>query len=228
MEAKLKQQKVPQLKEILQQSGVAFKERENKTELIAKILASAEATRIANGEAPSAPVNDDDLLAPPEDFEWEAPTTIPPTKIIAQDTGIVTPAEPERSTKQLTNQTPTTGKAIPVVSATQPTTKDTTEKPATTADAPIINEDEEMEKRRLRAARFDIPIVEKKAEVQPKKKVRNEKQPVTVDDPEKLKARAEKYGVSKPQKRARSPAPVDAEEAEKRLRRAQRFGLPVQ
>jgi hypothetical protein len=53
---------VPQLKEILQQSGVAFKERENKTELIAKILASAEATRIANGEAPSAPVNDDDLV----------------------------------------------------------------------------------------------------------------------------------------------------------------------
>jgi len=43
-------------------------------------------------------------------------------------------------------------------------------------------------------------------------------------DPEKLRARAERFGTSAPQKRAAPAEPVDAEEAERRRKRAERFG----
>jgi len=79
MESKLKQLKVAQLKEILQQSNVAFKERDKKEELISKILANPKAIMVANGDksAPEASKvsQDEDLLAPPEDFDWDEPST---------------------------------------------------------------------------------------------------------------------------------------------------------
>jgi dsDNA-binding SOS-regulon protein len=66
-----KQLKVAQLKEVLQQAGVAFKERDKKEELVAKILSNPKAASIANGneQGPSAQAKaspaaaaDDDLV----------------------------------------------------------------------------------------------------------------------------------------------------------------------
>jgi SAP domain-containing ribonucleoprotein len=57
-----------------------------------------------------------------------------------------------------------------------------------------------------------------------------------LQDAEKLKARADRFGTSNAAaanapassgKKRKSPAPVDPEEEEKRRKRAERFGMPV-
>lgn len=122
-----------------------------------------------------------------------------------------------------------------------------------TPETPDTTKDSEAEKRRQRAARFGIPVVKP----HPTPVARNgapaaSKTPMpakslpdvytssylctlpflrTLQDPEKLKSRAARFGTqpvfeaSKGQKRSAPPEDVDAEEAEKRRKRAERFGL---
>ncbi|EAU91379.1 hypothetical protein CC1G_07414 [Coprinopsis cinerea okayama7 len=81
--------------------------------------------------------------------------------------------------------------------------------------------DPELEARKRRAERFGIPLVEPKA---PRTdKGRKGDKPKITEDPAKLQARAERFGIKR-------PAPeetVDPEEAERRRKRAERFGIPL-
>ncbi|KAJ7072488.1 hypothetical protein C8F01DRAFT_1243539 [Mycena amicta] len=190
MEAKLKSLKVAELKDLLK--GQTLPAKANKVDLIARIIASKEATDAYNAKyAPK-----DDLLAPPEDLDWDADQV----------------AAPETA-------------AEPPVKTCLPQLKPALNNEPEPAPAPVVSpppavEDAELEKRKKRAERFGIPLVEVRQPVakQPKKA------PTKTGEvaEEKLTARAARFGTG--QKRS---APVveevDAEEAERRRKRAERF-----
>jgi SAP domain-containing ribonucleoprotein len=141
---------------------------------------------------------------------------------------------------------------IQTTKAAVPSTK-TPAPPPITHKSPISeeDEDEELKKRKQRAQRFGIALVEP---TKPPAKVApaaNSKQIVEVfiscfdgynpvltfpQDPEKLNERAKRFGTGRGksptataatgQKRT-APAEVDPEEAERRRRRAERFGTAV-
>jgi len=110
-------------------------------------------------------------------------------------------------------------------------------------------EDEDLERRKARAARFGLPLVEP---VNSKAQVASKRSPKIVnglvaDEPEKLAARAARFGtipsatvaqarppsagtltqVNGKKRAAPQPDAVDAEEWERRKKRAERFGIPV-
>jgi len=106
---------------------------------------------------------------------------------------------------------------------------------------PATPADEEFEKRKARAARFGIALVEP-----PKLKTKSTpglppKAVKAAEDPEKLKARAERFGFTEPEqsgaatvaavnnKKRATPVveEVDLDEQERRRKRAERFGNPV-
>src|SRR6267142_2362265 len=143
-------------------------------------------------------------------------------------------------------------KATPVASETSKTS-------APAADAPV---DDELEKRKARAARFGIALLEP-----PKTKTKSNLTPAPaskaaqapdvrlalsesilvndtsqLQDPEKLKARTQRFGISKVEQKEAAIVPavrsnkkrgaavveeVDPEEQERRRKRAERFGIPV-
>ncbi|KAJ7713952.1 hypothetical protein DFH07DRAFT_1068637 [Mycena maculata] len=196
MEAKLKTLKVVDLKDILAKAQQQPPQKATKPDLIARILASKEATLVYNAKyAPK-----DDLLAPPEDLDWDVDQVNAPE----------TPVEQPKSTS-----VPTPAKSDPPVAAT-----DSTPTAVTPAAAPApapVSDDVEAEKRRKRAERFGIPVVEPKPTIAKKATAATTKQP---DAPEKLDARAARFGT----KRAAPVEEVDAEEQERRKKRAERFG----
>ncbi|KAF8578006.1 hypothetical protein K439DRAFT_507070 [Ramaria rubella] len=263
MEAKLKAMRVAELREVLQRASVIIPGKANKADLIAKILASPTAVDTLQKQgvltAPSASVpkqkapelphggQDDDLLAPPEEFDW-GPT---PTN------GTLAPSAADNTLKAVESATKADLKPESV-KANAPKKQDassSTQKPdpppnVTTSDT----QDEELERRRKRAARFGIPLVETKAKAgsvtNGAKANRSEAKPpsLTAEEAAKAERRAARFGIptatpenkteqnnkqlsqdndqtsSKTgQKRTRSPALVDAEELEKRKKRAARF-----
>ncbi|KAJ7675054.1 hypothetical protein B0H17DRAFT_1081646 [Mycena rosella] len=204
MDAKLKTLKVVDLKDILTKAAQPPPPKATKSDLIARIQASKEATAVYNQKfAPK-----DDLLAPPEDLDWDVDQVNPPETPAEQPKPPAASAAP----KQTPDSAPPKP-APPVVPAAASASAST---PAT--------DDAELEKRRKRAERFGVPLVEAPPPPPP---------PVTkaaaaaapaakpIDNPEKLSARAARFGGQK------RPAPVeevDAEELERRKKRAERFG----
>ncbi|EIM83109.1 uncharacterized protein STEHIDRAFT_124402 [Stereum hirsutum FP-91666 SS1] len=242
MESKLKALKVVDLKEILSQAQVAFPTNIKKSDLITKILDSpaaldAYSAKYASDTTPASktPVTpQDDLLAPPESIDWNAEEL----SETSAPQGTAPSAEPQAPPQPSTSATNTssTSKQEPTIASASST-------------SPISNNtgiDEELEKRRSRAARFGIPLVEtptSKTVPPAGKKVsasarqpRSEKSskpvaPAPPQDTEKLKARAERFGIqtkepssNKSNKRVAPAEEVDAEELARRKKRAERFG----
>ncbi|KAG8742717.1 hypothetical protein FRC10_000991 [Ceratobasidium sp. 414] len=165
MEAKLKALKVAELKEILTKSGTPIGSKANKADLIAKILAAPAALELAGGgnaeEAaePAATGGDDDLVGADamwaNRFDWEG----------GADAKGAAPAEATGTTTAEAEPAPTTEAAAPSTeaagepaSATATSTAPDTE--TATSEAPQLTEDVERERRKARAARFNVPYVE--------------------------------------------------------------------
>ncbi|KAF9071097.1 hypothetical protein BDP27DRAFT_1419383 [Rhodocollybia butyracea] len=224
MEAKLKPLKVPDLKQILTKANLSVTAKATRAVLVSKIIASSAAIEAYNELYPSEPAANDDLLAPPEDLDW-TPDEVPSSKV-------------EETTKADVSK-PTTSKApisvpTPAPEVTEPP-KDTT----TATAAPSVGDSQleiELEKRKQRAARFGIPLVE------PKSKSPTAAKKTMGENTDKLGARAERFGLKNAEndkasttrstspgsKRKRTSAPVaeiDPEEAERRRKRAERFGI---
>ncbi|KAF9264251.1 hypothetical protein L218DRAFT_987254 [Marasmius fiardii PR-910] len=200
MESKLKALKVVDLKAILTKAEQPAPAKSNKQDLISRIIASEKAISVYNAEHGSP----DDLLAPPEDLDWNADEVAAAAK----------PAAKPDSTKSAV-KSPSKAAADP------PPTPAPVETPT-----PV---DPEEEKRRKRAERFGIPIVESKTASQP------------LVNSDKLKARATRFGIKTddtgkrldtPQSSLKRASPAteqaDPEEAERRKKRAARFGLQPQ
>ncbi|KAK7472858.1 hypothetical protein VKT23_000966 [Stygiomarasmius scandens] len=193
--AKLKALKVNDLKQILQKAAVSVPAKSNKADLIARIVASPAALDVYNAQHPSESPNDD-LLAPPEEVDWSA--------------------EDVSSTQVKETPKP----AEPPVPAPAPVPQQHPE----ATNPSVAPEDPELEKRRKRAERFGIPLVESK---QPSQRNKPNTKAAVNEDPEKLKARADRFGVNNTDanKRKRVEEVVDPEEQEKRRKRAERFGI---
>lgn len=226
IEPKLKQLKVADLKEILQKASVALPAKATKADLVTKILATPAAVEQFNkhnssngttSETPSVPAPaDNDLLSPPEQFEWESTTTTAPAP---------TSAQPKVAAPVKTAPTPAAAQNTVPPKPSAPAAANTTPTPTaqTHSDASkVAAADDELEKRKKRAARFGVPLVESKQQPAPKPKAAPQ---TTGEDPSKLQSRAARFGVPVANSGQKRPAPpVDKEEEEKRKKRAERFG----
>lgn len=248
MEAKLKALKVADLKEILVKASAPAPARVNKQDLINKILANPTAVKVyeelylpsnpTSKPAPTSPpkqappASTDDLLAPPEDLDWsimDAGDVPPVTASPAKNPVPPHQPPPTKPTQENNHATPPQAPAVPASSTKASPLPSNNVK----ADNPVTVDDE-LEKRKARAARFGIPLVEPTQPLQHQvRKVSQTKQTgQLLDDPERLKKRAERFGVSNApvqpaksgSKRAAPAEEVDAEELERRRKRAERFG----
>ncbi|GLB45968.1 hypothetical protein LshimejAT787_4500060 [Lyophyllum shimeji] len=201
MENQLKTLKVADLRAILVKARVQVSSKTNKNDLVAKILASQPAL-----DAYKSMYKSDDLLAPPEDDDWnnDQEPRVPSSEPLpaAPPPEPPKPPTPEKQDTKVENGTSDASGATTQGTEDAPDVRDAT-------GATINDEDLEAEKRRKRAERFGIPL-----------------KLSSLDDPKKLEARASRFGTnSAAQKRSAPTEVVDAEEQEKRRKRAERFGL---
>ncbi|EIN11360.1 hypothetical protein PUNSTDRAFT_141749 [Punctularia strigosozonata HHB-11173 SS5] len=246
MEAKLQKLKVVDLKDILSKANAPAKGAK-KADLVAAILNNPSAVDVYNsihGEKPPSgtPTATTDEIIEPEQIEEELPA--PSSNTVSHPPPSTSNPAPPASTA------PASAATSAVVEAPAPVATDT---------APV---DEEAEKRRKRAARFGIPMVEPKAP--PPAKTGNKRpgpgerkastkgvptQAAVGEDPEKLAARAARFGIpdkaktdattgktergspksgagaGRGQKRGTPAEQLDPEELERRKKRAERFGI---
>ncbi|CAE6449774.1 unnamed protein product [Rhizoctonia solani] len=140
----------------------------NKADLIAKILATPDALKLAGGdsapteEAPAeetAKPVDDDLLAPPDEFDWDGTAEKPDAAMSAE-------AKPAAESVPPTESAPaTTTESTPAPAPTEDVVEPDASNPVEGESAPAEGDaaktaDEELERRKARAARFGIPLVE--------------------------------------------------------------------
>ncbi|KAJ3823919.1 hypothetical protein F5878DRAFT_725244 [Lentinula raphanica] len=247
MEAKLKSLKVVDLKQILTKANVSLGGKANKADLVAKIISTPAAVNAYNDLYPSAEpatAAHDDLLAPPEDLDWTV-DEVPSSK--------VDELSPEPATKASAPSTAEPAKTSASDPAPAPSSEPVKNGSTTqSTDATSATVDVELEKRRQRAARFGIPLVEPKSKAKPKQSSttaskKTEKTESQSNEDALLQARAKRFGINKQangkassgkdnqtspgtkRKRAAAApvADVDPEEAERRRKRAERFGLKV-
>ncbi|KAF9007958.1 hypothetical protein BDQ17DRAFT_1350322 [Cyathus striatus] len=211
MDQKLKALKVVDLKHILATAKIPVPAKATKSDLIARISANEQALAVYSDLYPS-PVAAS-KSSPPQDLSPDLPSITTPSK----PQNISTPSQKSPSFSPFTSSDP-----LPLPETT-PTS------------API---DPELEKRKQRAARFGIPLVDSSKQPQTNSGSRNSKpngdstakSKTLLDDPEKLKERAARFGTnSSPaptggKKRNLSTSQIDPEELERRRKRAERFG----
>ncbi|KAF8070253.1 hypothetical protein FPV67DRAFT_1008334 [Lyophyllum atratum] len=215
MDDELKALKVADLKAILAKAHVQVSSKTNKPDLVAKILSSQPALDAYK----SMYKPDADLLAPPEDDEW--------IHLSTSDT----PAVPAATELPILDKQDTTDANDANDAKDAPEAKDTP-----------VDGDTEAEKRRKRAERFGIPVVEPPIPRPPRAAASQKRPPLDViacflrlphlthstqQDPEKLDARSARFGTTTTtaQKRRAPAETIDAEEQEKRRKRAERFGV---
>ncbi|KAG7443580.1 uncharacterized protein BT62DRAFT_318297 [Guyanagaster necrorhizus] len=201
MESKLKALKVVDLKAILATASVSLPAKANKQDLINTILASQPALDAYN-------------------TLHDVPTEVDPPKVPENK-----PEPPKAKPAEPPKLPPKAEPAVEPTADAPPASEPSVVEPA--AVAPV---DLELEKRKKRAARFGIPLVEPKPD---RKNASRKKLPAAADDPERIKSRAVRFGVtakptSSPPSKRKAPATVteevDAEELARRKKRAERFG----
>ncbi|KAF9506600.1 hypothetical protein BS47DRAFT_393103 [Hydnum rufescens UP504] len=196
MEAKLKSLKVPELKSLLSKASLPVSGK--KEDLIARIIASPVAS--AAFQSPNVPNSgntapattgpasvDDDLLKPPEEFDWGATPDVESATAPANETtapaltttasassppAAKTAAAPRSAITTKVAPTPTAAikapsNPVPAANPTSVTTSTVTgavdsTAPAAKTAATTVPVDDEMAKRQARAERFGIPLVEPK------------------------------------------------------------------
>ncbi|KAG8902664.1 hypothetical protein FRB99_004280 [Tulasnella sp. 403] len=233
-EAKLSKLKVADLKQILAQ--VSLPTTGKKSDLIAQILASPAALKAAGIEASTTTASD-------LDAEYDEPqsSTDTPTKsgdagtsaAVAQN-GTSTNPSPSTSAQPAPAEQPATVTGTSTTAAAPSSTNKSVPQAAIPKPASVHPQDD-LERRKARAARFGIPLVDDikkttgKADSRSKATATTAKPTAsTADGEEKLKKRAEKFGTAKT---AVSTGPVDQAgavdpaEEERRRKRAERFGL---
>ncbi|KAM5533332.1 hypothetical protein V8D89_013006 [Ganoderma adspersum] len=228
MEAKLKALKVVDLKDILAKANVTLTGKANKQDLVAKILGAPEAIDVYNKIHGPPPANAAENASAASSSTVEKSEVPQPLK--ASD-----PASPSKTVA------PVSSKAVSQAAPKAPDATAPTSAVEMSATATTTKEDAEAEKRKARAARFNIPLVEpKSASAQKSGKTaangKTEKAGVS-QDTEKLAARAARFGTQAPsaepaksngrKRAAPPPEPVDEEELARRKKRAERFGVPL-
>ncbi|KAH9949612.1 hypothetical protein B0H21DRAFT_727646 [Amylocystis lapponica] len=262
-ESKLKALKVVDLKDLLTKAAVPIPSKANKQDLIAKVLASPAALQVYHQQHPSPSARQNKKQTSPKHASPKQSSS--PTPEIDELLDSPEPSEYGSNNATVAKIPPSASATAPIPTPAidtkpvpvLPPVSDTSETISTATDDPPPppeqqssgTVDEELEKRKARAARFSIPLVEpvppkapaKTRVTQPDKKAKISAQPVS-DSPEKLNARANRFGLdlapptlattpvnskaeSNGRKRAAPPIEaVDAEELERRRKRAERFG----
>ncbi|KAK0489116.1 hypothetical protein IW261DRAFT_1443252 [Armillaria novae-zelandiae] len=150
---------------------------------------------------------------------------------------------PKAPAKKAEPSTPAKAKPVEAPPKEEPVAEPTAEaEPAAVEPTPAAVEDPELEKRKIRAARFGIPLVEPKPDRKnaSRRKLSDVSRRffcfshlILAQDSEKIKSRAARFGINtkpttSPPSKRKAPATVteevDAEELARRKKRAERFG----